>query len=198
MVVQYAGGVSEPHPKCLHTYLLSHHMAPAPLLLQAVAVSCFFCLPSTAFVPGAVPFAFLPNRQQESPTSITATAVSAVHEPRRDNPEDHNPSPLGIKRSDRRVRKLGNTNLRAAGGDGASNRGEFLSRVAAGTLAAGTCTAAAAGRPEEARAFCGEPYPYWAYFTDFDEVFIPFKFEGYSGKLFARTVGNEKEQTKVR
>ncbi|CAM9336235.1 unnamed protein product [Ectocarpus sp. 8 AP-2014] len=32
---------------------------------------------------------------------------------------------------------------------------------------------------------------------DFDEVFIPFKFEGYSGKLFARTVGNGKDQKKA-
>lgn len=72
-----------------------------------------------------------------------------------------------------------------------------MGRVAAGTLAAVGCAAAGA-RPEEAGAFCGEPYPYWAYFMDFDEVFVPFAFEGYSGKLFARTVGNGKEQKKVR
>lgn len=75
-----------------------------------------------------------------------------------------------------------------------------MKRVAAGTFAAGLSTAAVVGggRPEEAAAFCGEPYPYWAYFMDFDELLIPFQFEGYSGKLFARTVGNGKEQKKVR
>lgn len=85
--------------------------------------------------------------------------------------------------------------MRAAEGGGASDRAEFLERVAAGTFAA---AAAAVGvRPEEAGAFCGEPYPYWAYFMDFDEVFVPFKFEGYTGSLFARTVGFVKEQQKV-
>lgn len=54
------------------------------------------------------------------------------------------------------------------------------------------------GRPQAAGAFCGEPYPYWAYFTDFDEVFVPFDYEGYKGKLWIRTVGNEKDQKKVR
>ncbi len=87
--------------------------------------------------------------------------------------------------------------MRAAeGGGGASNRGGFLKRVAAGTFAG--CAAGVAVGPEEAEAFCGEPYPYWAYFMDFDEVFVPFNYEGYSGKLFARTVGNSKEQKKVR
>lgn len=133
---------------------------------------------------------FLQN-QRECPSSITAT----VHERRRCNPRKNSSSSLGIEGSERQVRHSGNTQLRAIEGDGASNRGEFLNRVAAGTFAAG-CTAAV-GRPEEAGAFCGEPYPYWAYFMDFDEVFVPFKFEGYSGKLFARTVGNGKEQKKV-
>lgn len=53
------------------------------------------------------------------------------------------------------------------------------------------------GRPQAARAFCGEPYPNWAYFTDFDEVFVPFEYEGYKGELWVRTVGNEKDQKKV-
>ncbi|CAM9865221.1 unnamed protein product, partial [Laminaria digitata] len=33
---------------------------------------------------------------------------------------------------------------------------------------------------------------------DFDEVFVPFQFEGYSGKVFTRTVGNKKEQKKAK
>lgn len=48
-----------------------------------------------------------------------------------------------------------------------------------------------------ADAFCGKPYPRWAYFVNFDEVLVPFTFGGYSGELFVRTVGNEKDQTKV-
>lgn len=104
---------------------------------------------------------------------------------------------MGNARSDRQARRSGSTQLRAAEGNGASNRGEFLNQVAAETLAAAGCAAVAVGRPEEAGAFCGEPYPYWAYFMDFDETFVPFKFEEYSGKLFARTVGNGKEQKKV-
>lgn len=112
----------------------------------------------------------------------------------------HTPSSQAIERRHRRSRHSYNTELRAAeGSGGATNRVEFLKRVAAGTFAAAAgCAAGAAVSPEEAGAFCGEPYPYWAYFMDFDEVFVPFNFEGYSGKLFARTVGNGKEQKKVR
>lgn len=54
------------------------------------------------------------------------------------------------------------------------------------------------GCPKAAEAFCGQPYPYWAYFTEFDEVFVPFEYEGYKGQLWVRTVGNEKEQKKVK
>lgn len=80
----------------------------------------------------------------------------------------------------------------------ASDRQEFLRRVAAGAfLGASPSLAVLAARPQQAGAFCGEPYPYWAYYTDFDEVFVPFQFEGYSGKVFTRTVGNKKEQKKV-
>lgn len=136
----------------------------------------------------------LQKQRREFPSATTA---AEIHEQRRWC--DRSPSSLGIARSDRQIRQSGDTQLRAAeGGGAASSRGEFLSRVAAGTFAAAGCAAAAVGTPEEAGAFCGEPYPYWAYFMDFDEVFVPFKFEGYSGKLFARTVGNGKEQKKVR
>lgn len=167
-------------------------MAPLPLVLEAVIASGLFWLPSTAFVPGVVSSVFLQD-QRECPSATTAPAI---HEQRR----HPSPSPR-IARRDRQVRHTGKTQLRAAEGGGASNRGEFLRRVAEGTFAAAAaagCTAAAVGGPEEAGAFCGEPYPYWAYFMDFDEVFVPFKFEGYSGNLFARTVGNGKEQKKVR
>ena len=82
---------------------------------------------------------------------------------------------------------------------GASDRQEFLRCVAAGALlGASPSLAVLTARPQQAGAFCGEPYPYWAYYTDFDEVFVPFQFEGYSGKVFTRTVGNTKEQKKVR
>lgn len=53
------------------------------------------------------------------------------------------------------------------------------------------------GGPKRAIGFCGEPYPYWAYYIDFDEVSVPFEFQGYSGQVFARTVGNVKEQKKA-
>ena len=82
---------------------------------------------------------------------------------------------------------------------GASDRQEFLRCVAAGALlGASPSLAVLTARPQQAGAFCGEPYPYWAYYTDFDEGFVPFQFEGYSGKVFTRTVGNTKEQKKVR
>lgn len=81
---------------------------------------------------------------------------------------------------------------------GASERREFLEHVAARVVGLGVASGALMGGPAEAKAFCGEPYPYWAYYVDFDEVFVPFQFEGYSGKIFARTVGNAKEQKKVK
>lgn len=81
----------------------------------------------------------------------------------------------------------------------ASDRQEFLNHIVAGAfLGASSSLAVLGARPQQAGAFCGEPYPYWAYYTDFDEAFVPFEFEGYSGKVFTRTVGNKKEQRKVR
>lgn len=77
------------------------------------------------------------------------------------------------------------------------SRKEFVKRAVTGTAAAAFALVGA-GQPKAAEAFCGEMYPRWAYYVDFDEVFVPFSFEGYSGKLFARTVGNKKEQQKVK
>lgn len=61
----------------------------------------------------------------------------------------------------------------------------------------GSILSVSLGGPKRAMGFCGEPYPYWAYFIDFDEVLVPFEFQGYSGQVFARTVGNAKEQKKA-
>ena len=78
-----------------------------------------------------------------------------------------------------------------------ADRLEFLRQVQA-VLGLGSVLSIAAGGPKEATGFCGQPYPYWAYYIDFDEVLVPFDFQGYSGRLFARTVGNIKDQKKVR
>ncbi|CAB1105460.1 unnamed protein product [Ectocarpus sp. CCAP 1310/34] len=166
-------------------------MGRPPQLIQLVAVVCLCCLRSVAFTPGAINNVFLRNRQQRDDCCSRSTA--------RRNHEQQGGSistSLANKRSYRQDQHSRNTELRAAGG-GASDRREFLQRVAARTFAAGLATTAVVTGPGEAGAFCGEPYPYWAYFMDFDEVFVPFKFEGYSGKLFARTVGNGKDQKKV-
>lgn len=91
-----------------------------------------------------------------------------------------------------------NNNMRNRATRDSSGRREFLKQIAAGAVLAGCSSQVLAGGPEEAGAFCGEPYPYWAYYIDFDEVFVPFKFEGYSGTIFLRTVGNAKDQKKAR
>ncbi|CAM9234051.1 unnamed protein product [Ectocarpus sp. 13 AM-2016] len=166
-------------------------MGRPPQLLQVVAMICLSCLPSVAFTPGAIDMVFLRHRQQRDDCCSRSTA-RGDHEQQGGSIS----TSLANKRSCRQDQHSRNTELRAAGG-GTSDRGKFLQRVAAGTFAAGVATTAAVTGPDEAGAFCGEPYPYWAYFMDFDEVFIPFKFEGYSGKLFARTVGNGKDQKKA-
>lgn len=169
-------------------------MGHPPQLLRLVAVVCLSCLPSVAFTPGAINNVLLRNRQQQRDDFCSGRSTA------RGDHEQHeggsHSTSLANKRSCRQDQHSCNTELRAAAG-GAIDRGEFLKRVAAGTFAAGLVTTAVVTGPDEAGAFCGEPYPYWAYFMDFDEVFIPFKFEGYSGKLFARTVGNGKDQKKV-
>jgi hypothetical protein len=53
-------------------------------------------------------------------------------------------------------------------------------------------------RARSADAFCGEPYPVWAYNLDFEEGEIPLKDGPYSGKLFIRVVGSEKKERKVK
>lgn len=80
-----------------------------------------------------------------------------------------------------------------------SSRQEFLEAASSKVLSTSFAIAMteSIGQAPAADAFCGKPYPRWAYFVDFDEVLVPFTFEGYSGKLFVRTVGNEKDQTKV-
>lgn len=89
--------------------------------------------------------------------------------------------------------------------EGGCDRLEFLKATARRTAVVATSGVAASsvsggrksGGPQAAEAFCGEPYPYWAYFTDFDEGFVQFELEGYKGQLWVRTVGNQKEQEKV-
>ncbi|CAM9282013.1 unnamed protein product [Pylaiella littoralis] len=185
-------------------------MAHFPLLLRLVVVSCFACLQTASFAPAgsSSTAVFFQNRQRECAASPTSAPLfehkrQQLHQQllqrRRTllmSSRHRSPRSRGIERSCRQRRhSSSSTEVRAAEGGGASDRAEFLERVAAGTFAA---AAAAVGvRPEEAGAFCGEPYPYWAYFMDFDEVFVPFKFEGYTGSLFARTVGFVKEQQKA-
>lgn len=84
--------------------------------------------------------------------------------------------------------------------DTSFGRADFLKTVTRSVFSMSGVVAVAGltGQPPAASAFCGNPYPRWAYFTDFDETFVPFNFEGYSGELFVRTVGNIKDQTKVR
>lgn len=173
-------------------------MGHPPQLLRLMAMVCLSCLPSVAFTPGAINNVFLQNRRQRDDCCSRSTAPRSTargdHEQQQEG--GTHSTWLANKRSCRQDQHSRNTELRAARG-GACDRGEFLKRVAAGTFSAGLATTVVVTGPDEAGAFCGEPYPYWAYFMDFDEVFIPFKFEGYSGKLFARTVGNGKDQKKV-
>lgn len=189
------------HPLLVASLLPPYAMTHSHRVLQAIIVSCLLCIPSIAFGPLAIPAAPLQEQQRESADSA---APGKEHAQSRRRPTmmatRHGSS---IPRNGciyRQSRQSRSTELRAANGGGASDREGFLKRVAAWTFAAaGLSTAAVVvGRPEEASAFCGEPYPYWAYFMDFDELLIPFQFEGFSGKLFARTVGNGKEQKKVR
>ncbi|KAG5175078.1 Alpha/Beta hydrolase protein [Tribonema minus] len=49
--------------------------------------------------------------------------------------------------------------------------------VISGTLAAASTTA---------EAFCGEPYPVWAYNLDFEEGLVPFEADGFKGQLFSK------------
>lgn len=77
-----------------------------------------------------------------------------------------------------------------------TDRAAFLRLLTSG-LGLGSMLSVSLGGPKRATAFCGEPYPYWAYYVDFDEVSVPFEFQGYSGQVFARTVGNVKEQKKA-
>ncbi|CAM9236611.1 unnamed protein product, partial [Choristocarpus tenellus] len=84
-----------------------------------------------------------------------------------------------------------------AGGNLLSTRGDFVNGILTSALAT-SCVAATIGNPSQAAAFCGDPYPSWAYFLDFDEVMIPFNFQGYSGELLVRTVGNKKAAAKAK
>ncbi|CAM9360911.1 unnamed protein product, partial [Discosporangium mesarthrocarpum] len=70
-----------------------------------------------------------------------------------------------------------------------ATRGGFLEGVS--SLVAASLVIDA-GNPSVADAFCGNPYPSWAYYVGFNEVMVPFKFEGYSGEVAARTVGDNK------
>lgn len=178
-------------------------MARLCLLLRLAVTAWLLPLLSTAFQATGLNTAFFRNRQREcarerttSAAGTAATLSSQQH--------DIEPSPIGESssssstNSNRWQRVLQHTETRATP-CGASDRQEFLRRVAAGAfLGASPSLAVLAARPQQAGAFCGEPYPYWAYYTDFDEVFVPFQFEGYSGTVFTRTVGNKKEQKKVR
>lgn len=83
--------------------------------------------------------------------------------------------------------------------DTSSSRQEFLEVTSSKVLSTSFAIAMAESirQAPVADAFCGKPYPRWAYFVNFDEVLVPFTFGGYSGELFVRSVGNEKDQTKV-
>lgn len=166
-------------------------------ILVAACLCCRLPTTTTAFSPS-----YLATLQ---PAATTITATTAVPSKARSRQHDRTciASNRYIERR-RRRRSCSDTELRAveerssssSSTSTSSDRREFLKHVAGlSTLIGGV--GVLAGRPAEAGAFCGEPYPYWAYYVDFDEVFVPFECEGYSGKLFVRTVGNYKEQKKV-
>lgn len=158
---------------------------------------CLITAASLAFVPSA---GFSPPSGLANPLKIFgssssqgpyATAAACLERQPRRQRKTHHERNVHLRR--RHI-----TELRSKeGSDDVGKRRDFLKQVAAASLLAGY-TSLLAGSPQKAGAFCGEPYPYWAYYVDFDEVFVPFTFEGYSGKLFARTVGNLKDQRKVK
>lgn len=164
-------------------------MAYQSFLLRLLVVACVCSLLPTAFRPAYLTtnnVDFRHKRRAFSPAPHSTQPKTAISSPHRALSPSHD-------RSDRR-RPSRSAEL-SAGASGASDRGEFLKHV---TLGGFLSLATVGGTPNKARAFCGEPYPYWAYYVDFDEVLVPFEFEGYSGKVFARTVGNAKDQKKVR
>lgn len=169
------------------------------LLLRLLVGAGISSLLSTAFRPAGHTRFCLQDQYQRGCVLRTSAALptprrraSAAPSPWHDSPSrTHNRRSSGLHGRPRTVSMNAN-----AGGE--SDRREFLARVAAGAVVGGLSSlAVAAGSPAPAGAFCGETYPYWAYYVDFDETFVPFEFEGYSGKLFTRTVGNAKEQKKV-
>jgi hypothetical protein len=64
--------------------------------------------------------------------------------------------------------------------------------------AAASALAIVNSRVKPADAFCGEPYPVWAYNLDFEEGEIPLKAGPYNEKLFIRVVGSDKKERKVK
>lgn len=51
---------------------------------------------------------------------------------------------------------------------------------------------------DKVSAFCGEPFPDWAYSLAFEEGVIPYRKEGYKGNIFIRVVGEEKKEEKAK
>lgn len=86
--------------------------------------------------------------------------------------------------------------MAADGSDNGCSRKVFT-RVTARSVLAAFLFSSTTGTPSEVHAFCGEPYPYWAYYIGFDEFMIPFKRGDFEGELSARTVGDARKAKSV-
>lgn len=158
---------------------MSHNVILASLLLCSCFLTCL-CWGRSAFVGLAESrymFRQVPQAKSVTCRSFNFVALCSQHR-------------FARRQSSSTIMRLG---------DASGNRLDFVGSVARTTLlSSGLIAAEVVGQPQATGAFCGKPYPRWAYFVNFDEGVIPFSFEGFSGDLFLRTVGNEKDQDKVR
>jgi hypothetical protein len=106
-------------------------------------------------------------------------------------------------RSPPRISKAASWPLQATPGHGqdfAFSRDQMV-KTTAGVALGLLGGMAIGGAPDPAVAWCGRPFPPWAYYLKFNEGLMPFECqvggETFKGDLFLRVVGDPKKEKKV-